>query len=141
LPDDAGHLSWLARRLLSESEKNVREPVDVKHAFRNQGPVDRFLNLIVAAAGTGVVIGLGQALGYRVVGIDGAADPIAATQRYGMLIMWVVNPAAALVAGALLRTTGWRRRVALIGVACALAPLWVSWFAAAEVGAASFAHV
>ena len=115
--------------------------MDARHAFRSRGPVDQFLNLIVAAAATGIVIVFGQAIGYRLVDIDGAVDPIAATQRYGALIMWFINPVAALVAGGILWRTGWQRRAALIGVLVALSPLWISWLPTAEFGAPSVVQV
>lgn len=111
--------------------------MNARHAFRYRGPVDQFLNLMVAAAATGILIVFGQAIGYRLLNINGAVDPIAATESYGVLIMWVINPAAALVAGGILRATGWQGRAALIGVLCALVPLWISWLPIAEFNAVS----
>jgi hypothetical protein len=99
-----------------------------KHVFRKAGPVNRFFTLVAAAAITGIVIRIGQTAGYYLAGIDSSADPIEATAKFGMILMWVVTPAAALAGGLTLRLSAWPTNSAAVGVGIALLPIWVVFF-------------
>lgn len=85
------------------------------------------LGLLGGVAITQVVLVLGQSVAFAIVDPSSSADPILAVASYGLVLQWLVFPAAAFAGGVFVgMSSPWLLGGPLTAVATAL-PLWAAW--------------